>query len=72
MIELNNLTPLQKDIADKIWSLDGMDSVDMFISTLPRSLKLEAEVIKHMMIAAAMDMVEDTDLAEQVLARIAK
>lgn len=71
-IQIPNLTPLQMDIADKIWSLNSMDSVEEFISTLPRSLKREAESIKHMMIAAVMDQVQDTDLAEQVLAGIAK
>lgn len=72
MIEINNLTPLQQDLADKIWSLDSMSSVDEFISTLPRSLKREAEVIKHMMVATVLDQVEDVDLAAVLLRDIAK
>lgn len=72
MIEIKNLTPLQQDLADKIWSLDSMGSVDEFISTLPRSLKREAEVIKHMMVATVLDQVEDVDLAAVILRDIAK
>lgn len=71
-MEIQGLTALQTEIANKLWGLDSMEEVAEFIASLPGNLQREAMVIQEMMIAAAVDEVMDTDLAEQILANIAK
>jgi hypothetical protein len=71
-IELIGLTPLQKDLAEKIWALDTQDAVEEFVNGLPRNLRRQAQVIMEMMIAAAFDEEMDTELAQEVLAQITK
>ena len=71
MIEIRGLSALQTDIANKLWGLESLEEVDEFISTLPRSLRIEARTVQEMMIAATLDQYTDTDLAKQILDRIA-
>lgn len=71
MIEIKGLSALQTDIANKLWGLESLEEVDEFISTLPRSLRIEARTVQEMMIAATFDQYTDTDLAKQILDRIA-
>jgi hypothetical protein len=71
-IELIGLTPLQKDLAEKIWALDTQDAVEEFVNGLPRNLRRQAQVVMEMMIAAAFDEEMDTGLAQEVLAQITK
>lgn len=55
MITIEGLSPLQRDIADRIWSLDTQQEVQQFVTTLPRSLKREAWTVMNMIIAAELD-----------------
>lgn len=55
MIEITGLSPLQQDIADRIWSMDTQQQITEFVSTLPRSLKREAGVVIMMIVAAQLD-----------------
>jgi hypothetical protein len=71
-IELIGLTPLQQDLAEKIWALDTQDAVEEFVNGLPRSLRRQAQVVMEMMIAAAFDEETDTGLAQEVLAQFTK
>lgn len=71
-IELVGLTPLQQDLAEKIWALDTQDAVEEFVNGLPRNLRRQAQVVMEMMIAAAFDEEMDTGLAQEVLAQITK
>lgn len=71
-IELIGLTPLQKDLAEKIWALDTQDAVEEFVNGLPRSLRRQAQVVMEMMIASAFDEEMDTELAQEVLAQFTK
>ena len=54
-IEIQGFTALQRDLADRIWSMDTEDQVQEFVSTLPRSLKREAWVVMQMIIASELD-----------------
>ena len=54
-IQIQGFTPLQRDLADRIWSMDTEDQVQEFVSTLPRSLKREAWVVMQMIIAGELD-----------------
>jgi hypothetical protein len=54
-IQIQGLSPLQQDLADRIWSMDTEDQVQEFVSTLPRSLKREAWVVMQMIIASELD-----------------
>jgi hypothetical protein len=54
-IQIQGLSPLQRDLADRIWSMDTEDQVQEFVSTLPRSLKREAWVVMQMIIASELD-----------------
>lgn len=55
MITITGLTELQRDIADRLWSLDTTEAVEQYISTLPKSLRRQAWVVQQMIIAAELD-----------------
>ena len=55
MITISGLTELQRDIADRLWSLDTTEAVEDYISTLPKSLRQQAWVVQQMIIAAELD-----------------
>ena len=52
---IQGFTPLQKDLADRIWALDTDVEVTAFIMSLPKSLKREAYVVMQMIIASELD-----------------
>jgi hypothetical protein len=52
---VQGFSPLQKDLADRIWSLDTQEEINQFVMTLPRSLKREAWVVMNMIIWAELD-----------------
>ena len=54
-IQIQGFSPLQQDLADRIWSMDTEDQVQEFVGTLPRSLKREAWVVMQMIIAGELD-----------------
>jgi hypothetical protein len=72
MIEIHGLTALQRELADKLWGMESMEEVEDFIFSLPRNLRQKAIVVRELLIAATFDEIQDTDLAKQVLANIAK
>ena len=52
---IHGFTRLQRDLADRIWSMDTQAEIAEFVSTLPRNLKREAWVVMQMIIAAELD-----------------
>ena len=54
-MSVEGFTPLQRDLADKIWGMDTEDQIQEFVSTLPRSLKREAWAVMQMIIASELD-----------------
>jgi hypothetical protein len=56
-IEIQGFSALQRELADRIWSLDTQGQVEEFVGTLPKSLRREAWVVQQMIIAAELDTV---------------
>lgn len=54
-IEIQGFSALQRELADRIWSLDTQGQVEEFVGTLPKSLRREAWVVMQMIIAAELD-----------------
>lgn len=54
-IEIPGLSPLQVDLANKIWSMESMEEVLNFFDALPRNLKIEAYIVYQMILLAWMD-----------------
>lgn len=64
-ITIEGLTPSQRILADVIWHMDSMDSVNGFIRSLrPESLQRDAIVAKEMIIAAAVD--QQTEIQTEI------
>ena len=42
MIELTGLSPLQRELAERIWQMDSMEQIVAWIQTMPRSVALQA------------------------------
>jgi hypothetical protein len=68
-IEIPGLSPLQIELANKIWGMESMEQVLAFFDTLPRSLKIEAYVVYQMILLAWMDEepVGDCQEAQEVI-----
>ena len=54
-IEIQGFSALQRELADRIWSLDTQGQVEEFVGTLPKCLRREAWVVMQMIIAAELD-----------------
>ena len=54
-IQIQGLSPLQQDLADRLWQLDTDLEVAACIMSLPRNLKREAHVVLNMIIASELD-----------------
>lgn len=54
-ITIQGFSPLQCELADRIWSMDTEAQVTEFIAGLPRSLKREAWVVMQMIVATELD-----------------
>ena len=65
-MEISGLTPLQRELADRIWAIDGPDQLVEFFQTLPRNLLHDAYVVYLMIIQACWD---DTDLGDMTEAQ---
>ena len=72
MITLTNLTPLQRELCDHIWSLDGIDELQAWMQALPPRVRPTAQALVDVMIMEFMDQQEITDLsdAEAIIERI--
>lgn len=67
MITLTGLTRQQVQIADLIWNCDTQTEVDQLIRNMPTAYRRDAITLRELMIAAALDQVEDTQLARRVI-----
>jgi len=63
-IEIPGLSPLQIDLANRIWDMDSTEEVLEFFDSLPRSLKIEAYIVYQMILWAWMDDEPITDFTE--------
>jgi hypothetical protein len=72
MIELTGLSPLQRELAERMWNMESMDEIVAWVQTMPRSVALQAYVVMQMIIAAEIDRQAEDDLsvAQNLIKRI--
>jgi len=72
MIELTGLSPLQQELAERMWNMQSMDEIVAWVQTMPRSVALQAYVVMQMIIAAEIDRQAEDDLsaAQAIIDRI--
>jgi len=63
MIRLEGLTPLQADLADRIWQLDSQEQVSEWLHTLPRNLRDQAVSLMYLITVECIDQDSLTDLS---------
>ena len=56
---IEGFTDLQRELADRIWSMDTEHEVNHFIYSLPRNLRREAWTVLTMIIADQLDAVDE-------------
>jgi hypothetical protein len=68
MITITGFTALQRDIADRIWSMDTEQEVEHYIQSMPRRMQTQARVVLMMIIATELDSyMEVTDAVRHYL-----
>ena len=72
MIELTGLSPLQRELADRMWQMESIDEIVTWVNTMPRSVALQAYIVMQMIIAAEIDRAAEDDLsaAQELIKRI--
>ena len=72
MIELTGLSPLQRELADRMWQMDSMDEIVAWVNSMPRSVALQAYIVMQMIIAAEIDRQaeDDVSMAAALIERI--
>jgi hypothetical protein len=72
MIELNGLSPLQKELAERMWNMESMEDIVAWVQMMPRSVALQAYVVMQMIIAAEIDRQAEDDVsaAQAIIERI--
>ena len=70
MITLEGLTVRQKQIAEMLWRCPSLEEVDRLVKNMPPAYRQDAETLKELLIAAGLDDVQETELAERALVDI--
>ena len=72
MIELTGLSPLQQELAERLWNMETTEEIEAWIQMMPRSVALQAYVVMQMIIAAEIDRQAEDDLsaAQAIIERI--
>jgi hypothetical protein len=72
MIELRGLSPLQQELAERMWNMESMDEIVAWVQMMPRSVALQAYIVMQMIIAAEIDRQAEDDLsaAQAIIERI--
>ena len=72
MIELTGLSPLQRELADRMWQMESIDDIVAWVNSMPRSVALQAYIVMQMIIAAEIDRAAEDDVsaAHDVIERI--
>ena len=72
MIELTGLSPLQRELADRMWQMDSRDEIVAWVNSMPRSVALQAYIVMQMIIAAEIDRQaeDDVTMAAALIERI--
>lgn len=56
-ITVEGFTPLERELADRMWALESPEEVAAFILSLPRSLRAAALTVREMLVVAYIDSV---------------
>jgi hypothetical protein len=72
MLSIPNLSPLQRAIADMLWSLDTEQEIVEWFGTLPANIRPIAHSVLSMMVYEQIDQapIEDMSAAQEVIDRI--
>lgn len=70
MITLKGLTKQQTQIADMLWKCHSLEDVDRLVRNMPPTYQQDAVVLKELLIAAGLDEVQETELAQRALVDI--
>ena len=63
MIELTGLSPLQRELAERMWQMDSRDEIVAWVQSMPRSVALQAYIVMQMIIAAEIDRQAEDDVS---------
>jgi hypothetical protein len=71
MIEIPGLNALQRDLCDRIWSMESKEEIESWFDTLPRNVQIQAYAMLNLIVAEMLDQ-EDLDLttANLVIERV--
>lgn len=64
MIQLEGLSVLQRELAQRIWEIQDHDELMEFVRGLPRSVAIEAHTVIQMILMAQIDEEDLGDMAE--------
>ena len=70
MITLEGLSQQQVQIAEMLWKCSSLEDVDRLVRNMPPSYRQDAVLVKELLIAAGLDDVQETELAERALVDI--
>lgn len=72
MITLNGLTPLQIELADRIWKSRSEEDIAQWLGTLPRSLREQAQSLLYLIMVECIDQdpLEDLSMAQAVIHQV--
>jgi hypothetical protein len=64
MMEIQGFSPLQQELADRIWCMESMEEIVDWVQTLPRSVAVQAWIVIQMVILESLDSFPLDDLTE--------
>jgi len=70
MITLEGLSQQQMQIAEMLWKCRSLEDVDRLVRNMPPTYRQDAVLVKELLIAAGLDEVQETDLADRALVDI--
>ena len=66
MLSIPNLTPLQRAIADMLWSLDTEQEIVEWFDTLPQNIQPIAHAVLTMMVYEQIDQTPIEDMSDAI------
>ena len=71
-MEIEGFTPLQRELADRIWAIESPEALIEFFDLLPRNLLQDAYVVYKMIIETTLDDMDWSDCSEahEVIERV--
>lgn len=64
MIQLEGLSALQRELAQRIWEIQDHNELMEFVRSLPRSVAIEAHTVIQMILMAQIDEEDLGDMSE--------